>query len=222
MWLNNHQFNCQHICEKLHSYFDTVIIHEFPSCSNFIEMVLILSSRCFDIIRVCVYTFLQMTIIKDIRIFCIYIYIYIYVFYYKSKFISILICFHSFFTLVVNKISQVFIYYTAKKSIGQFLTPNFLKKFGINVVIMCMSDFNYNFHIKTMFGSSLPQIVCRRAHVFIYIICVCLRIVVSNAYCVVFLRLVSPVLPVSLDCPFFVAPSVFSTFIAQWENIVDV
>jgi len=33
-----------------------------------------------------------------------------------------------------------------------------------------------------MFGSSLPQIVC-----LIYIICVCLHIVVSSTYCVMFL-----------------------------------
>jgi hypothetical protein len=51
----------------------------------------------------------------------------------------------------------------------------------------------------------------------IYIIRVCLRIVVSNIYCVVFfvlfvfvLFLVYPLLPVSLDCPFLIAPSVFS------------
>ena len=46
------------------------------------------------------------------------------------------------------------------------------------------------------------------------VICVCLRIVLSSTYCVVFLfgflRLVYPLLPVSLDCPFFIAPSVFS------------
>jgi hypothetical protein len=29
-------------------------------------------------------------------------------------------------------------------------------------------------------------------------------------YCFVFLRLLYPVLPVSLDCPFLIAPSVFS------------
>ena len=43
---------------------------------------------------------------------------------------------------------------------------------------------------KTMIDSSLPQVVCRRAHVFFLffcIICVCLRILVSNTYCVVFL-----------------------------------
>ena len=44
-----------------------------------------------------------------------------------------------------------------------------------------------------------------------YVICVRLRIVVSNTYCVVFsfLRLVYPMLPVSLDCFFFIATSVF-------------
>ena len=58
----------------------------------------------------------------------------------------------------------------------------------------------------------------------IYVICVCLRKVVSNTYCVVFLffvfdfvfvfcfflRLVYPMLPVSQDCPILIAPSVFS------------
>jgi hypothetical protein len=46
--------------------------------------------------------------------------------------------------------------------------------------------------------------------------CAYLRIVVSDTYCVVFfvcfvfLRLVCPGLPVSLGCPFLIAPSVFS------------
>jgi hypothetical protein len=67
----------------------------------------------------------------------------------------------------------------------------------------------YDFHIKTMFGSSLPLFVCRRT--FFYVICVCLRISLSNTSCFVFfLRLVYPMLPVSLDCPFLIAPSLFS------------
>jgi hypothetical protein len=41
-------------------------------------------------------------------------------------------------------------------------------------------------------------------------LCFCLRIVVSNIYCAVFLFvflcLVYPILPVSLDCPFFHFP----------------
>jgi hypothetical protein len=45
---------------------------------------------------------------------------------------------------------------------------------------MCC-DVRYNFRIKKMFGSSLPLVAC-----LIYVICVCLRIVVSNTYCVVF------------------------------------
>jgi hypothetical protein len=41
-------------------------------------------------------------------------------------------------------------------------------------------------------------------------LCFCLRIVVSNIYCAVFLFvflcLVYPILPVSLDCPFLIFP----------------
>ena len=38
-----------------------------------------------------------------------------------------------------------------------------------------------------MFGLSLLPVVCRRACVVFTFICVCLRIAVSNTYCVVFL-----------------------------------
>ena len=72
--------------------------------------------------------------------------------------------------------------------------------------------------MKTMFGSSLPPVVCRSAHVLftlfafvgVYwcpplIVCVCVCVCVC-----VFLRLVYPMLTVSLDCPFSIAPSVIS------------
>jgi len=56
----------------------------------------------------------------------------------------------------------------------------------------------------------------------IYVICVCLGIVVSNIYCVVFLFCFSsfclPMLPVSLDCPFLIAPSVFYSVYLQYIN----
>ena len=45
------------------------------------------------------------------------------------------------------------------------------------------------------------------------VVCGCLRILVSSTYCVVgvvFLRLVCPMLPVSLDCPVVLIPSVLS------------
>jgi hypothetical protein len=54
----------------------------------------------------------------------------------------------------------------------------------------------------------------------IYVICVCLR----NTYCVVLcfffvcLRLVYPVLPVSLSCQFFIVPSVFSNVFHRLFN----
>ena len=51
-------------------------------------------------------------------------------------------------------------------------------------VVMSVTDFP----ITTMFGSSFPPVIFRRAHgCLIYVICVCLRIVVSTKYCVVFL-----------------------------------
>ena len=37
-----------------------------------------------------------------------------------------------------------------------------------------------------MFGSSLPPVVCKEGSCLINVICVCLRILVSNTYCVVF------------------------------------
>ena len=64
-----------------------------------------------------------------------------------------------------------------------------------------------------MFGSSLPRVVCQITHVlsalfelFAYsgvqhILC---------CFCFVCLRLVYPMLPVSMDCTFMIAPSVFS------------
>jgi len=72
-------------------------------------------------------------------------------------------------------------------------------------------------------------LVCRREHILfvrgsmsclwegaclVCVVCVCLR-VVSHAcivlcFCFVFTRLAYPMLPVSLDCPYLIAPSVFS------------
>jgi hypothetical protein len=73
-------------------------------------------------------------------------------------------------------------------------------------------DVCYNFHIKTMTGSSLPPFVCMRAHVlrtlfvFRYAYWFPKHIVVW--FCFGFLRLVYPMLPDSLDCSFFIAPFV--------------
>ena len=64
-----------------------------------------------------------------------------------------------------------------------------------------------------MLGSFLP-VVCRRAHVlFTLFVFVCVSWCATYCvviFCFVFLRLVCPMLSVSLDCPFLIAPSVFS------------
>ena len=61
----------------------------------------------------------------------------------------------------------------------------------------------------------LPPVVCGRVHVLFALFCVCLRVCPTHivfCFCFVFLRLVFPMLPVSLNCPFLIAPSVFSNF----------
>ena len=80
---------------------------------------------------------------------------------------------------------------------------------------------SFTISTHSMFGSSLPSLfvggLC-----FIYVICVCLRIVVSNTYCAVFLFVFSrlvfvcvssscvPYVASFLDCPFLISPLVFS------------
>ena len=59
-----------------------------------------------------------------------------------------------------------------------------------------------------------------------YVFCVCLSIVVFNTYCVVFLfcfvvlflRLVYPMLPASLNFPYLIATSVFSNVYFLWYD----
>jgi hypothetical protein len=75
--------------------------------------------------------------------------------------------------------------------------------------------------LEMMFCSSLSPVVCRRAHVLLmlfvgrlmsywYYLCLFVYSDVQHIFCCVFLRLVYPMLPVSLDCPFLIAPSIFS------------
>ena len=91
----------------------------------------------------------------------------------------------------------------------------------------------YDFHMKTMFGPSLPLVVYRRALVlFTLFVLACVWWCPTNivfCFSFVFLRLVYPMLPVFLDCPFLIDPSVLSNvyllpwiiyrFIAYWDNI---
>ena len=73
-------------------------------------------------------------------------------------------------------------------------------------------DVRYDFRRKTMFGSSLPPIVCSSAHVlftlfvFAYVQWCPTHIVLWCWF--VLIRFVRPMLPISLDCPFLIVPSV--------------
>jgi hypothetical protein len=89
------------------------------------------------------------------------------------------------------------------------------------VVLLCVftflvpcCDVGCDFQIQTMFGSSLPPFVCRRTHVlFTLFVFVCVWwcpahiVLVGGVVC---LGLVCPMLSVSLDCLFLIAPSVLS------------
>ena len=97
-----------------------------------------------------------------------------------------------------------------------------------NTVYMTMSMGQYHkvdFRMEAMFSSSLPPVVCGRNHVlFALFVFVCvwwcpMHIVVC--FCFVFLRSCVPyrMLPVSLHCPFLIAPSVFSNVLAFIDNL---
>ena len=62
-----------------------------------------------------------------------------------------------------------------------------------------------------MFGSSLPPVVCRMSRfLFTLFAFVCAQWCWTYIVLVFFLRFGYPMLPVSLECPFLIAPSVFS------------
>ena len=70
---------------------------------------------------------------------------------------------------------------------------------------------------KTMFGSSLPPVVCRSVHVlftlfmFVFVKRCPTHIVLGFSLSCV------PILPVSLDCSFLIVPSVFSdVYFVRW------
>jgi hypothetical protein len=86
-----------------------------------------------------------------------------------------------------------------------------------------------------MFVSTLPLVVCGRARLIYftssclwegssYLCYLSLCIVVSNTYIVLCfsLCLVYPMLPVPLDCPLLIAPSVFSNVDEVYMNFFNV
>ena len=90
------------------------------------------------------------------------------------------------------------------------------------VILLCVftfwvrcCDVRYDFNIKAMFGSSLPLVTLRRAHVYLRYTSMCLfaQSGVQHILCSVWFGFSSscvPVmLPVSLDCQILIAPSVF-------------
>jgi hypothetical protein len=61
-----------------------------------------------------------------------------------------------------------------------------------------------------MFGSFLPPVVWRGFMSCLRCLCLFACCCVQHILCCIFLRIVYPMLPVSLNCPFLIAHSVFS------------
>ena len=72
----------------------------------------------------------------------------------------------------------------------------------------------YDFSMKRMFGSFLPPVVWRWTHV-LFTLFVFAHSGVQHILCCVFLCIVYLILPVSLDFPFLIAPSVLSSVYFQ-------
>ena len=100
-----------------------------------------------------------------------------------------------------------------------FLCCPIMCLYVLSSVLCCLLRFP---HKTIVFGSSLPSVVCRRAHVlFTLFVFVCVQWCSTHIIlwlCFVCLCLVYPILPVSLDSPFTIAPSVFSNVyeILRW------
>ena len=107
---------------------------------------------------------------------------------------------HMYYFFVIYLLQVFTILFDKYKSKLLFLTYHIYIFFIYIIInfetIFQYPNFNYLYLLKICYHIFLPHI--------------CLRIVVSNIYCVVFLfaflRIVYPMLPVSLDCQFLIAP----------------
>ena len=77
---------------------------------------------------------------------------------------------------------------------------------NVDEIYWCMTVTNHLNSIKSKDKNDIQKGPC-----LIYVICVywCPTLI-AFCFCFIWLRLVYPMLPVSLDCPFLITPSVFS------------
>ena len=123
---------------------------------------------------------------------------------YKPKDLGSFFCETSFTLFNINKSSR------AHEFTSGFLVGSMLLIFSVFCAVLLRiltflvpcCDVRYHFRIETMFGSSLSPVVCKRVRVFfmfVYVSWCVLGIVLVFVMCIVY-----PMLPFSLDCPFFV------------------
>jgi hypothetical protein len=114
---------------------------------------------------------------------------------------------------------------TNAKYITMFLAANIS---STSWVILCVftfwvpcCDVRFDFRIKTMFGSSLPLVVCRRPGFMFYLryLCFFAHSGIQHVLCYILFCFSSSMLQVSLDYPFLNAPSVSIMFMKSlWKS----
>ena len=86
--------------------------------------------------------------------------------------------------------------------------------FSVVLLRVTTSDYPFGiielFWLNITFAAFLPSVACRMDHVLFTLLCLFAQSGVQHIFCCNFLLLVYPLFPVSLDCPFLIAPSVFS------------
>jgi len=130
------------------------------------------------------------------------------------KFIPILQLWHNWLRRSLIKISiplWIFLYYRFYGGVRVAHLSSFFVCCVSTFWVPCCYD-RYDVRIETMFGSSLPLVVCESLMFCLRYLCLLARSGVQHILCCVFvlLCLVYPMLPVCLDCPILIAPSVFS------------
>ena len=107
----------------------------------------------------------------------------------------------------------------APKSIPVFWVGSMLLIFLVFLICVPCCDVLDVFIIKMMFGSSLLPVVCRGVKSYLCYVCLFAHTGVQHILCCVFLRVVCPALPISLDCQFLYSLTfIYLTLIANYSR----
>jgi hypothetical protein len=100
--------------------------------------------------------------------------------------------------------------------VGGVRVAHLFSFFYVVCIYALSSDVRYDFRIKPMIGSSLPPVVCKRLMSYLGYLALFAHSGVQHILCCILVCFSSSDVPyVSLDCPFLIAPLVFSNVYLQ-------